>query len=139
MLPSPLILLSHIQILFYIFVFYSIFASPFYYCYNILMVFTPPPFFFRLDYVSFYCTFSDIFLPISVSPLFNFPLLCPSVAYAYNLSFLILQSHHFILSLLFLKYFFLTIIPDEGLSPKRRIIEIFFFKFTYFALGSLIF
>ena len=28
-------------------------------------------------------------------------------------------------------------VADEGLSPKRRIIE-FFFKFTYFALGSLI-
>ena len=40
------------------------------------MVFTPLPFFFLLDYVSFYCTLSDIFLPISVSPPFNFPLLC---------------------------------------------------------------
>ena len=28
-------------------------------------------------------------------------------------------------------------IPDEGLSPKRRIFKVFF-KFTYFALGSLI-
>ena len=52
--------------------FYSIFASPFYYCYNILDGFYPP-FFFRLDYVSFfYCTLSDIFLPISVSPLSTF-------------------------------------------------------------------
>ena len=87
--------------------FYSIFASPFYYCYNILDG-SPPPFFFHLDYVSFsYCIifFTDIFLPISVSPPFNFPLLCLSIAYAYNLSFLILQSHHFILSLLFSKYF----------------------------------
>ena len=42
-----------------------------------------------------------IFLPISVSSPFNFPLLCLSIAYAYNLFFLILQSHHFILSLLF--------------------------------------
>ena len=36
------------------------------------MVFTPPPptpfCFFHLDYVSFYCTLSDMFLPISVSP-----------------------------------------------------------------------
>ena len=64
-------------------------------------------------------------LPISVSPPFNFPLLCLSIAHAYNLSFLILQSHHFILYLLFSKYFFLTTIPDEGLSPKRRIIKIF--------------
>ena len=105
--------------------FYSIFASPFYYCYNILDGFYPP-FFFRLVYVSFfYCTLSDIFLPISVSPPFNFPLLCLSIAYAYNLSFLILQSHHFILSLLFSKYFFFSIIPDEGLSPKHRIIKIF--------------
>ena len=31
----------------------------------------------------------------------------------------------------------LTTIPDEGLSQKRRIIKVFF-KFTYFALGSLI-
>ena len=53
------------------------------------------------------------------------------------LSFLILQSHHFILSLLFSKYFFLTTIPNEGLSLKRRIIK-FFFKLTYFALESLI-
>ena len=28
-------------------------------------------------------------------------------------------------------------IPDEGLSPKRCIIKLFF-KFTYFVLGSLI-
>ena len=106
--------------------FYSIFASPFYYCYNILDGFYPPPVFlsFRLC-IFFYCTLSDIFLPISVSPPFNFPLLCLSIAYAYNLSFLILQSHHFILSLLFSKYFFLTTIPDEGISPKRRIIKIF--------------
>ena len=52
-------------------------------------------------------------------------LLCLSIAYAYNLSFIILQSHHFILSLLFSKYFFLTTIPDEGLSPKHGIIKIF--------------
>ena len=78
-------------------------------------------------YVSFYCTLSDIFLPISVSPPLNFPLLCISIAYANNLSFFILQSHHFILSLLVLKYFFFTAIPDE--------LSIFFFKFTYFALG----
>ena len=51
-------------------------------------------------------TFSDIFLPISVSLPLHFPLLCLSIVYAYNLSFLILQSHHFILSLLFSKYFF---------------------------------
>ena len=104
--------------------FYSIFPSPFYYCYNILDGFYPP-FFFRLDFVFFYFTLSDIFLPISVSPPFNFPLLCLSIAHAYNLSFLILQSHHFILYLLFSKYFFLTTIPDKGVSPKRRIIKFF--------------
>ena len=105
--------------------FYSIFASPFYNCYHILDG-PYPPFFFHLNYVVFlYCTLSDIFLPISVSPTFNFPLLCLSIAHAYNLSFLILQSHHFILYLLFSKYFFLTTIPDEGLSPKRRIIKNF--------------
>ena len=94
------------------------------------------PFFFLLDYVSFYCTLLDIVLPISVPPPFNSPLLCLSISYAYNLSFLILQSHHFILSLLFSKYFLITTIPDKGLSPKRRLVK-FFFKFTYFALGSL--
>ena len=104
--------------------FYSIFASPFYYCYNILYGFYPP-FFFHLDYVLFYCTLSNIFLPISVSPPFNFPSLCLSIAHAYNLSFFILQSHHFILSLLFSKYFFLTTIPEEGLSLKRCIIKNF--------------
>ena len=94
------------------------------------MVFTT--FFFRLDYVSFfYCTLSDIVLPISVSPPFNFPLLCLSIAYAYNLSFLILQLHHFVLSLLFSKYFFLTTIPDEGLSLKRRIIKIFLLIYIF--------
>ena len=124
--PHPLYS-SPISIFYFTFLrFYSIFASPFYYCYNILDGFYPP-FFFRSDYVSFfYCTLSDIFLPISVSPPFNLPLLCLSIAYAYKLSFLVLQSHHFILPLLFfLKYFFLTTIPDEGLSPKRRIIKIF--------------
>ena len=93
--------------------------------------FLPLPFFFYLDYVSFYCTLSDIVLPISVSPPFNFPLLCLSIACAYNLSFLILQSHHFILSLLFSKYFLLTTIPDKGLSPKRHIIKFFFYLKIY--------
>ena len=67
----------------------SIFASPFYYCYNILYGFYPFFLSFRLC-IFFYCTLSDIVLPISVSPLFNFPLLCLSIAYTYNLSFLIL-------------------------------------------------
>ena len=74
------------------------------YCYNILDGFTHRFISFRLC-ILFYCTLSNIFLPISMSPPFNFPLLCLSIAYAYNLSFLILQSHHFILSLLFSKYF----------------------------------
>ena len=108
--------------------------------YNILYGFYPPPpplFFFRLDYVSFYCTLSDIFLPISVSPSFKLSLTLPFYCLCIQLVILILQSHHFILSLLFSKYPFLTTIPDEGLSPKHRIIK-FFFKFTYFALESLI-
>ena len=103
--------------------FYCIFASPFHYCYNILDGFYPP-FFFRLDYVFLLHPFGYLSPYLSVSP-FNFPLLCHSIAHAYNLSFLILQSHHFILYLLFSKYFFLTTIPDEGLSSKRRIIKIF--------------
>ena len=82
--------------------FYSIFASPFYYCYNASYVFF---LFFHVDYVSFCYTFSDIFLSLSISPSFNFALLCLSVIYAYILSFLILQSNHFILSLLFSNFF----------------------------------
>ena len=92
------------------------------------MVFTPVYLSFRLCILFFYCTLSDIFLSISVSPPFNFPLLCLSIAYVCSLSFLILQTHHFILSLLFSKYFFLITIPDEGLSPKRCIIKFFSLK-----------
>ena len=121
---TPYTPLPYLDFILHLCLFYSIFASPFYYCYNILDGFYPP-FFFCLDFVFFYGSLSDIFLPISVSPPFNFPLLCLSIAHAYNLSFLILQSHHFILYLLFSKYFFLTTIPDEGLSPKRRIVKIF--------------
>ena len=52
--------------------FYSIFALPFYYCYNILDGFYPPVF-LCLDYVSFFTApFSMIFLPISVSPPFPY-------------------------------------------------------------------
>ena len=46
-----------------------------------------------------------------------------------------IKSFHLISAIF--KNFFLTTIPDEGLSLKRRIIKVFF-KFTYFALGSLI-
>ena len=136
MLPSPLILLSHIKILilFYIFAFLlHIRITILLLLQYIIWFFTPTLIFFLLDYVLFYCTLSDILLPISVSPPFNFPLLCLSIAYTYNLSLLILQSHHFILSLLSSKYSLLTTIPDKGLSPKRRIIK-FFFKFTYLHL-----
>ena len=50
--------------------FYSIFTSPFYYCYNILDGFYPP-FFFHLDYVSFSLLhpFGYLSLYLSVSPL----------------------------------------------------------------------
>ena len=89
--------------------FYSIFSSPFYYCYNILDGFYPP-FFFRLDYILFLLhPFGYLSPYLSVSP-FQLSL---TLAHAYNLSFLILQSHHFILSLLLSKYFFLTTIPDD--------------------------
>ena len=125
------VLLSHIKILFYIIAFLLHIRIIILLLQRYVVCFSP---FFHLDYVSFW----DIFLPISVSPPFNFPLVCLSIVYAYNLYFVILQSHHFILSLLFLKFFpFSTTITDEGLSPKCRIFK-FFPKFTYFALGSLI-
>ena len=79
-----------------------------------------------LDYV-YFCLlhpFGYLSPYLSVSP-FQLSFTLPFYAYTYNLSFLILQSHHFILSLLFSKYFFLATIPDEGLSPKRRIIKFF--------------
>ena len=97
-LPSPFILLSHIYIFFTSLWFYSIFASPLYFCHNILYDFTPL-FFFHLYYVSFYFTLSDIFLPISVSPPFNFPLLCLSVAYMYCLSHPPVISLHLIFAI----------------------------------------
>ena len=46
-----------------------------------------------------------------------------------------ITSFHLISSIF--KIFFLTTIPDEGLSLKLCITN-FFFKVTYFALGSLI-
>ena len=61
----------------------------------------PYPIFFS----SIPCTLLDIFLPLSLSPPPIFPLLCVSVIYINNLSFLILQSHYYILSLLFLNLF----------------------------------
>ena len=118
-------LFSHIYILFCIFAFLLHIRITISLLLQYIRWFLPPVFLsFRLC-IFFYCTLSDIFLPISVSLPFNFPLLCLSIAYAYNLSFLILQSHHFILSLLFSKYFVLTTIPDEGISSKRRIIKTF--------------
>ena len=53
--------------------FYTIFASPFYYCYNILDGFYPP-FFFRLDYVSFFTAPFRISFSLSQClPLSTFP------------------------------------------------------------------
>ena len=68
--------------------FYSIFASPFYYCFNILYGFLPPPpppfFFFGLDYISFYCTLSDTFLPILVFLSLTLPFNCLSVQLVFS-------------------------------------------------------
>ena len=79
--------------------FYSILASLFYYSYHTSHIFCRCFFSFRLCIILRH-PFRYL-SPSSVSPLFSFPLLCLSIIYAYNLSFLILQSHHFILSLLF--------------------------------------
>ena len=118
--------------------FYSIFTSPFYYCYNILYDFNPPPPLFLpfrlcitlLHYFGYHSHY------LSVSP-FQVSLTLPFYCLRVQLVF----SHPPITSFYFIstisKIFFPTTIPDEGLSPKRRIIK-FFFKFTYFALGSVI-
>ena len=102
--------------------FYSIFASPFYYCYYILDGLYPP-FFFRFNYVFFYCTLSDIFLPISVSPLFNFSLLC--FLLLMHTTCLFSSSNHITSS--YICYFqnIFSSPPYLTLSPKRRIIKIF--------------
>ena len=105
--------------------FYSIFASPFYYCYNILDGFYPL-FFFRLDYVSFFTApFRISFslsqcLPFSTFPYSAFLLLTRTTCF-----FLILQSHHFILSLLFSKYFSSPPYLTKGLA--RNIVLLKFF------------
>ena len=87
--------------------------------------FLPPPFFFRLDYVSFFTAPFGIFFSLSQCHPFQLSLTLPFYCLRVQLVFSHLQSHHFISSLLFSKYFFLTTIPDEGPSPRRRIIKIF--------------
>ena len=74
---------------------------------------------------------------LNILPPFNFPLLCHSIIYVYNLSFLILQSHNFILSLLFSSFSIPNHHTWQRAKPKPRILN-FFSKFLYFAIGSLI-
>ena len=81
------------------------FASPFHNCYSASYVCFFQFRFSSSNYLSIYYTLLNMFLPLSVSSPLIFPLLCLSISYVYNLPFLILQSHRFILSLLFFNHF----------------------------------
>ena len=103
--------------------FYSIFASPFYYCYDTSYGFSS--FFVRLCIILL-DLFGYIFPYLSISP-FQFSLTLPFYFLRVQLVFSHppITSFHLI-SAIFTKCFpFLTTIPDEGLSPKRRIIKFF--------------
>ena len=114
--------------------FYSIFASPFYYCYKILYGFYPSPLFlsFRLCIILLH-PFRYLSPYLSVSPFqlsFTLPFYCLRVQLVF--------SHPRIASFDLISAIFENIfVVATILSRKRRIIK-FFFKFTYFALGSLI-
>ena len=102
--------------------FYSIFASPFYYCYYILDGFYPP-FFFHFNYVFFTAPFRISFslsqcLPLSTFPYSAFLLLTHTTC-------LFSSSNHITLS--YICYFqnIFSSPPYLTLSPKRHIIKIF--------------
>ena len=77
--------------------FYSIFASPFYYCYYTSY---GPSLCFPLDLVSLYYPLSDIFLPISMSPPFHFPSLYFSIVLLFSIVyfFIVFSSSNHIIS-----------------------------------------
>ena len=86
--------------------FYSIFASPFYYCYNILHDFYPLFSFVLFCIILYFIPPSLIsFSLFQCLDFSSFPYSAFLFVYEYNWSFLILQSYHFILSLLFSNIF----------------------------------
>ena len=156
-LSSPYIritLIPHTPLPYLVLRFYSIFALPFYYCYY--TSYGPPLFFFQIWY-HFTTSFRISF---SISQCFPLSIFLHLLFYCLRVQLVFYHpsTHHFILSLLFLKIYFFPSFntsfhlisaifkniffpflttPDERLSPKRRIIK-FFSKSMYFAIGSLI-